>query len=79
MYYLYIFKCKNKALYIGITMDLDRRVKEHKASKGGNYTNSCRPVKLVYSEACPNQLKASKREAEIKSWNRSEKLQLIRK
>ncbi|KKP36278.1 MAG: hypothetical protein UR28_C0047G0001, partial [Candidatus Peregrinibacteria bacterium GW2011_GWF2_33_10] len=28
-YYVYILECSNKALYTGITTDLERRLKEH--------------------------------------------------
>ena len=67
MYYVYIVKCKNKALYTGITTDLERRVAEHNAGKGGHYTSAHRPVKLVYHEVWANRSEASKREAEIKT------------
>ncbi|MDD4202195.1 MAG: GIY-YIG nuclease family protein [Candidatus Omnitrophica bacterium] len=79
MYYLYILKCKDQSLYTGITTDITRRVKEHNTGKGGKYTRSKRPVKLVFSEEYKDRLKAQVREAEIKSWNRAKKMQLIQK
>ena len=79
MYYLYIIQCKDQSLYTGITTDITRRVKEHSTGKGGKYTRSKRSVKLVYQEEYEDRSKAQSREAEIKSWNRFKKLQLIQK
>jgi putative endonuclease len=78
MYYLYILKCKDKTLYTGITTDLARRVAEHNTSKlGARYTSARRPVKLVYSKKFKNRSSASKEEARIKKFTRTDKLKLI--
>jgi len=80
MYYLYILRCKDKTLYSGITVDLDRRVAEHNSSKlGARYTRARRPVKLVYSKKYRNRSTASKAEANINKLSRHEKLRLIKK
>ncbi len=78
MYFVYILRCKNGSLYTGITTDLRRRFQEHKNKKGGAYTNSHPVDKIVYSEKLPNRSRALKREAQIKSWNRNRKLDLIK-
>jgi len=79
MYYLYILRCVDKTLYTGITVDLDRRVKEHNNSKlGAKYTSSRRPVKLVYSKKFKNRSLASQGEARLKKLSRAEKLKLIK-
>lgn len=77
MYYVYILKCKDNSLYTGITTDLKRRFNEHKTGKGGIYTRTRGAVKIVYTEKKKNRSNASKREAEIKGWNRNKKLALI--
>lgn len=77
MYYLYILECGDKTLYTGITTDLDRRFKEHTSGSGSRYALARRPVRIVYSEICASRSEASKREAEVKRWPRSEKLRLI--
>ncbi len=61
-----------------ITTDVERRFKEHQAGKGGHYTRSHKPVKIVYTEKAKDRSSALKREAEIKRWPRAQKLQLIR-
>ena len=78
-YFLYILECADKSLYTGCTNDLKRRVDQHNASpRGAKYTKARRPVRLLYTEPFATRGEALKREAEIKSWKRSEKLVLIR-
>jgi putative endonuclease len=80
MYYLYLLKCADETLYTGITVDLDRRIKEHNTSKlGAKYTSMRRPVELIYSKEFINRSLASKEESRIKNLSRKEKLQLIKK
>ena len=78
-YYVYIVECKDKTLYIGITTDINRRIKEHNSSgKGAKYTRSRRPVKLAFFEKVKNRSCATKREYEIKKrYTRKKKLILI--
>ena len=80
MYHLYILKCADGTLYTGITVDLERRIKEHNSSElGAKYTKSRRPVKIVYSKKFRNRSTASKEELRIKSLSRKEKLGMIKK
>jgi len=77
MYFVYILKCKNSSLYTGITTNVERRFKEHKAGKGGHFTRSHKVVGVVYTEKCKDRSSALKREAEIKRFTRAKKLLLI--
>lgn len=80
MYYIYILKCSDKTLYTGITVDLERRIKEHNDFKlGAKYTRARRPVKLVYSKKFRDRSSASKEENRIKNLSREEKISLIKK
>jgi len=78
MWFVYIIKCKGGSLYTGSTNDLERRFKEHKAGKGGRYTRSHIPKKIVFFEKHVNKIIALKREREIKSWPRKEKIRFIK-
>jgi putative endonuclease len=79
-YFVYILECADKSLYTGYTNDLTKRLKQHNDSKyGANYTKSRRPVILKYSEKFPTKSEALKREIEIKSWTRQQKINLITK
>lgn len=78
-YTLYILRCADETLYTGITVDLERRVREHNTStRGAKYTRGRRPVKLVYSQNFKNRSAASMAEARVKQLSRAEKLALIR-
>jgi len=78
MYFIYLALCKDKTIYTGITTDLDRRLKEHQAQRGGHYTRAHQVQKILYTEEYPTRSAALRREAEIKSWKRSKKLDLIK-
>jgi putative endonuclease len=78
MYYVYILRCKDGSLYAGITTDVERRFKEHRAGTGGHYTRSHKPEKVLYREKAGTRSNALKREAEIKSWPREKKMQFVR-
>jgi len=78
VYFVYILECDDGSLYTGITNNLERRLEAHQSGKGGRYTRGRNVVKFVYTEEQPNRSSASKREAEIKSWRREDKLALIK-
>lgn len=73
----YILSCADDTLYTGITNDLEKRLAAHNAGKGAKYTRSRGPLKLVFVEACSDRSSALKREMEIKSQLRTQKLALI--
>ncbi len=77
MYYVYILLCKDGSLYTGITTDVHRRLKEHKEGKGGHYTRSHTPLRMVYKEKHKNRSSATKRELAIKKLKKEDKLKLI--
>ena len=79
MNYTYILECGDKSLYTGWTNDLKQRVERHDAGKGGKYTRSRLPVKLVYYEIHETKEEAMSREWAIKHMTRQEKLELIKK
>ncbi|MEK7636729.1 MAG: GIY-YIG nuclease family protein [Patescibacteria group bacterium] len=78
MYFVYLIECKDGSLYTGITTNVERRFNEHKNGVGGHYTNAKKVVRVVYVEKRPHRSSALKREAEIKSWTRQRKLNLIK-
>ncbi|HRH33121.1 MAG TPA: GIY-YIG nuclease family protein [bacterium] len=78
MYFVYILQCADKSLYTGITTDVERRFKEHSEGRGGHYTRSHKPKKIVYIEKVKNRSIALKREASIKKLTVLKKLELIK-
>ena len=75
--YTYLLRCADGTLYCGWTNDLNKRVAAHNAGAGAKYTKPRRPVELVYFETFATKQEAMRREAEIKSLTRQEKLSLI--
>lgn len=77
MWYVYVLLCADASLYTGSTDDVERRFIAHQNGKGAKYTRSHPPLKIIYSECCDSKSAALKREAEIKSWSRAEKIQRL--
>lgn len=77
--YVYILKCSDGSLYTGYTVDLDKRLKTHKAGKASKYTATRLPVEMVFSEECLDKSDALKKEHFIKTLTRDNKLKLINK
>lgn len=78
MNYTYILRCGDGSLYTGWTNNLEKRLKAHNAGRGGRYTRSRLPVKLVYYESFDTKNEAMRREAAIKKLTRQEKEKLIK-
>ncbi|MGE5626944.1 MAG: GIY-YIG nuclease family protein [Solirubrobacterales bacterium] len=77
MYYIYILECSDGSLYTGYTNDLKNRLKMHNSGKGAKYTRGRLPALLVYYETFDTKSEAMKRECEIKSLSRPDKIKLI--
>jgi putative endonuclease len=76
---VYILECADKTLYTGITNDLESRLVKHAKGTGAKYTRGRDPYKVVYTEVHRTKGRALKREAEIKSLGREQKLKLTAK
>ena len=77
-YYVYMMSSNsNKALYIGVTGDLVRRVQEHKSGNIPGFTQKYCCHKLVYYESYSDINQAIDREKVLKGWKRSRKEALI--
>jgi putative endonuclease len=76
-YYCYILKCSDGSLYTGWTTDPQRRLHEHNAGRGSQYTRTRRPLELVFVEEHEDRTSAMRRELQIKRRGRQHKLRLI--
>lgn len=77
-YYVYILCCNDNSLYVGVTSDIERRLKEHNAGKYPEaYTHSRRPVTLAFYQEFMEPNKAIEFEKKIKKWSRAKKQALI--
>ena len=74
---VYVLRCRDGSLYTGITNNLPRRLRAHRAGRGAAYTRSRLPLRLVYVERRRSRGAALRREAAIKRLPRPQKLSLI--
>ncbi len=68
---------KLRALYIGVTNNLERRVLEHKRKLVPGFTRKYNVNRLVYFENWGDVRDAIAREKQIKGWVRAKKVALI--
>lgn len=78
-WWVYMLSCADGTLYIGVTLDVERRLHEHNHSDrlAAKYTRTRRPLELVYSESMPDKSSAYRREMSLKKLTRAKKLKLI--
>ena len=77
MWFVYVLLCEDQSFYTGISNNLEKRFSDHKNGKGGYYTRSHKPIKLIYSEQLPTKSEALKREKQIKGWSRNKKIRVL--
>jgi putative endonuclease len=77
-YYFYVLLCSDGSFYGGFTDDVPARVDAHNAGKGAKYTQTRRPVKLLYHERFPSKRQALKREYWFKHHERAWKEKFLR-
>ena len=74
---VYILASPNgRALYIGVTTDLGRRLEEHRRGLSV-HTKQYNVTRLVYIESFDTALDAIAREKQLKNWRREKKVTLI--
>ena len=76
-YYVYIMASRSRVLYIGVTRDLERRMREHRAPEIGGFSREYYTRKLVYWEQYAEVEEAIAREKQLKRWRREKKVGLV--
>tara|TARA_R110001599_G_scaffold59005_6_gene163535 strand:+ start:945 stop:1223 length:279 start_codon:yes stop_codon:yes gene_type:complete len=82
-WFVYIINTSCDKLYTGITVNVERRFKEHcdvyhgLGTKGAKFFRGHKPSEVVYLEKYNSRSDASKREYHIKSMNKRDKISLI--
>ncbi|OHA51535.1 MAG: hypothetical protein A3A97_03660 [Candidatus Terrybacteria bacterium RIFCSPLOWO2_01_FULL_40_23] len=67
MWHTYVLiSLKDENFYIGLTTDINRRIKEHNSGKTKSLYNR-RPLKLIHKENFLTEIEAKKREQFLKS------------
>ena len=78
MGWMYILECADGTYYVGATVNLERRVRQHNAGVAARYTSGRRPVKLVYAAQFPSLSEAYRWERRVHRWGRDKREALIR-
>lgn len=77
-FYVYFMTTRlNSALYVGVTSNLEGRVRQHKQQIIPGFTKRYHVTKLVYYEEYSYPNEAIVREKQIKGWTRNKKNALI--
>jgi len=75
-YYVYILASRSRSLYIGVTNNLVRRLRQHRDGQVLT-TAKYRTVRLVFVETTDDVVAAIAREKQLKGWLRKKKLAFI--
>ncbi len=74
---VYILRCCNNYLYIGITNNLDKRLIEHERGTGSKFVRSRRPFELIKTIPCKTPREARRLEYSLKRLKRSKKIEAL--
>ena len=76
-FFVYIMASRSHNLYIGVTNDLGRRVREHKSHEIEGFTQRYNVDRLVWFGEYDDIRRAIRREKQLKGWVREKKIRLI--
>ena len=71
--YMYILECSNGSYYVGSTVYLEYRYKQHQNDEASKHAKSYLPVVLVNHEVFPQIHQAFNREKQVQGWGRKKK------
>lgn len=71
---VYVLKCRNDYLYIGVTNDLDARMKAHANGTGSKFVRAWKPFELVKVIPCADGREARSLEYKLKRMKRDKKI-----
>lgn len=79
-YFVYILtNFTRTVLYIGVTNNLPRRLKEHELGMREGFSKKYNVKDLIYFENTSDIHSALEREKQLKGWTRKRKLELIKR
>jgi putative endonuclease len=73
-WFVYVARCSDGTLYVGIARDVAARIAQHDAGRGARYTRGRGPLEVVAKRRCDGQGHALRLELALKRLPRSEKL-----
>ncbi len=79
MYFIYIIRNAGDKLYVGISVDPEKRVQSHNTQRGALFTKAHRNFELVFKEPYTLMTVARRREIQIEKWRRAKKEFLLQR
>jgi len=76
-YWVYILTSRSGTLYIGVTNNIERRMREHKSGEFEGFASQYHCTRLVHLEGFDDVRNAIAREKQLKGWRREKKIALI--
>lgn len=77
IWWLYLVRRRDRALYTGIALDVERRVREHAAGRGAKALRGRGPLVVVFTAAIGNRKRAQRVEAQVKRLAKADKERLV--
>jgi predicted GIY-YIG superfamily endonuclease len=74
---VYMLRCSDGSFYVGHTDNLENRIAAHQSGATTGYTQTRRPVSVVFVESFSTRVDALERERQIKGWRRAKKEALV--
>jgi putative endonuclease len=65
-WFVYLLECADGTLYTGITLDPERRLRQHNTGRGSRYTRTRLPVRLLGCVEVAGRREAMRLEIQVK-------------
>jgi putative endonuclease len=75
---VYIARCADRTLYVGIALDVAERIRAHNEGRGAKYTRGRGPLRVLATRRCASKGDALRLELALKRLDRDEKLLVVR-
>ncbi|MGE5893848.1 MAG: GIY-YIG nuclease family protein [bacterium] len=74
---VYVLRCRNNYLYIGLTNNLEKRLHQHGQGRGSKFVRAWRPFELMKTIPCKNASEARSLEYRLKRLKRDRKIEVL--
>jgi putative endonuclease len=76
-WFVYVARCADATLYVGIARDVAARIAAHDAGRGAKYTRGRGPLSVLATRRCATEGNALRLELALKALPREKKLALV--
>jgi putative endonuclease len=76
-WFVYVARCSDDTLYVGIARDVAARIAQHDAGRGARYTRGRGPLRVLATRRCASHGDALRLERAMKQLPRTEKLAIV--